>query len=456
MRLSAPLIAELRTLSGKPIDLGLARMQRLLARIGDPQKRLPPVVHIAGTNGKGSLVAHLRAILEADGQRVHTYTSPPLRHLSDQITLAAAPGRSVDADDQRLAGALTRVLAAHADEGLTSFEGETAAALLLFSETPADFVILETGMGGRLDATNVVDQPALTVIMPISLDHTEFLGKTVGAIAAEKAGILKRGTPAIIARQEQDALDEIRVAAEKLGLPLTEFGQDFDAYEQHGRLVVQDQDALYDLPLPKLTGRHQAENAGVAVIAASRLTNGRITEETLARGLARVTWPARLDRLSSRGLAARLPDNSEIWLDGGHNAAAAASLARAMADLEERAPKPLHLIVGMLASKDPTAFLKPFKDLAKSIVAVPIPDTSRAYVPGLDTFEIVARARALELDAYEARSIGAALSGIGRTDKQPLRVLITGSFHLAGSVLELEERALAAKVQGGGGQTPRV
>ena len=451
MRLSDPLIAELRTFSGKPIDLGLDRMQRLLARLGDPQKRLPCVVHVAGTNGKGSVIAHLRAILEADRQRVHSYTSPPLKHLSDQITLAGGPGRSADVTDVKLSRALKRVIEATGGDALTSFEGETAAAFVLFAETPADFVLLETGMGGRLDATNVVEQPALSIIMPVSLDHTDYLGTTITAIAAEKAGILKARVPAIIARQEPDALSVIRAAALKLKAPLTEFGQDFDAYEQHGRLVVQNHDALYDLPMSRLVGRHQAENAGVAVIAAARLTGGKISEETIAAGLSRVSWPARLQRLSSRGLAARLPGNSEIWLDGGHNQAAAASLARAMADLEDRAPKPLHLIVGMLASKDPAAFLGPFKDLAKSIVAVPIPDTSRAYSPGLDPFEILSLARGLELDAYEARSIGAALAGIARADKQPLRVLITGSFHLAGAVLELEERAM----QPAKGQTPQ-
>ncbi len=450
MTTSVELVAKLRRLNPKAIDLGLERMLGLLDRLGRPQLALCRRSCISpAPTPKARSPRCCRRFSRPPGQRVHRYTSPPLRRLHDQIVLASAPGRSRPITERQLAAALQRVIDANGSRPITSFEGETAAALLAFAETSADTLILETGLGGRQDATNVVDRPALTILTPVSIDHAEFLGHSVGEIAGHKAGILKRGVPAVIARQPDEALVAIEAEARRLAVPLAVFGRDFDAYEQHGRLVVQHNDGLFDLPLPALVGHHQLENAGVAVVAALHLVGPGLDEDHIADGLRSVRWPARLERLDHRGLAARhLPAGSEIWLDGGHNRAAAEVLARAMADEEERSPKPLHIVVGMLKSKDPKSFLAPFVGLARSIVAVPVPDVSRAYAAGRSPGEIAADARILELDAYVAANVGAALAAIARAEQQPVRILVTGSFHLAGSVLTLQEEALAATTKG--------
>lgn len=438
------LLLELRALHGNAIDLSLDRMRRLTSGLGSPEKRLPPVVHVAGTNGKGSVVALLRAMLESAGRRVHALTSPPLRCVHETIRLADRPGRSRPIGDAALAELLDHVLATNDGRPLTSFEGETAAALLAFAATPADILLLETGLGGRLDATNVVEQPLLTILTPIGLDHVELLGSTLQSIAGEKAGILKRGVDCVVARQDAAAFGVIERRAAKISARLHVFGSDFDAYEQHGRLVYQDQDGLLDLPLPALAGRHQVENAGVAIAAALRLGPLTVGEEAIENGLTTLDWPARLQRLSHGGLARVLPAGSEIWLDGGHNSAAAAAMAQAMADREERVALPLVLVVGMLATKDPRSFLSPFRGLAAEVVAVPIADTSRAYAKALNPSRIAGDASLLGLSARTAASLEAALELAAKLVGGPVRVLVCGSFHLAGGVLALEETAARA------------
>ena len=442
---SGAMLVDLRGLHAKRIDLTLERMHRLLGALGDPQLRVPPVVHVAGTNAKGSVIAFMRAVLEAGGRRVHCYVSPPLQSLHDCIRLAGEGGVSHDISELQLAAALSRVLVANAGAALTSFEGETAAALLAFAETPGDLTLLETGLGGRLDATNVMPAPLLTVLTPIDIDHAEFLGATLPKIAAEKAGILKPGRPCVVARQHPEVLDRIRGVAERLGVPLFEHGQDWDAYEQHGRLVYQDENGLLDLPLPALAGRHQMDNAGLAVAALLRLGTLSADERAIALGLARTVWPGRLQPLSSAGLCAVLPQGSELWLDGGHNAAAAAVIAQAMAEMEDKSPKALHLVVGMLKSKRLDAFLKPFGGLARSVTGILPPDLSRAYAGPYAPAEIVASAEAAGIFGQPAAGLEDALAAIAvRANAKPVRVLVCGSLHLAGSCLAADSSAVAA------------
>jgi len=442
---STGMLAQLRQLHPNQIDLTLERMHRLLTALGHPEQRLAAVVHVAGTNAKGSVIALLRAMLEADAKRVHSYQSPPLHRISECIRVAADGGKSAEIGEAQFADALARVLAANDGAPLTSFEGETAAALLAFAETPADIALLETGLGGRLDATNIVARPLLTVLTPIGIDHAEFLGGTLAAIAIEKAGILKRGTPCIIGRQHVEALDAIRAIARKVGAPLIEHGQNWDAYEQHGRLVYQDESGLLDLPPPSLVGRHQIDNAGLAVAAAVHLGALRPTDKAMARGLTQTSWPGRLQMLSSQGLAAVLPAGSELWVDGGHNAAAAAVIAQAMAEMEERSAKPLHLVLGMLKSKRLDAYLKPFAGLARSVTGIVPPDVSRAYAPPFAATEIADAAQRLGVFAQPASSLEDGLAAIAvRANAKPVRVLVCGSLHLAGSCLAADAAARAA------------
>jgi len=442
---SAELLAALRRLYPKRIDLTLDRMHRLLAALGHPEQRLPPVVHVAGTNAKGSVIALLRAMLEAAGWRVHSYQSPPLHRIAECVRLGSSGGASAEIAEPQFADVLARVLVANAGAPLTSFEGETAAALLAFAETPADILLLETGLGGRLDATNVIAHPLLSVLTPIDIDHAEFLGPSLAEIAGEKAGILKRGVPCVVGRQHIAALERIRGAARKLGAPLIEHGQDWDAYEQHGRLIYQDEGGLLDLPLPALAGRHQIDNAGLTVAAALRLGALRPDDKALARGLTQVSWPGRLQLLSRQGLAAVLPPGSELWVDGGHNAAAAAVIAQAMAEMEERSAKPLHLVLGMLKSKSLEAFLRPFMGLAKSVTGIVPPDLSRAYAAAYSASEIADAAQNLGVFARPAASLEDGLAAIAvRANSKPVRVLVSGSLHLVGSTLAAEATALAA------------
>jgi dihydrofolate synthase/folylpolyglutamate synthase len=435
----AELLARFEHLHPKSIDLALHRVYRLLEALGNPHERMPPVIHVAGTNGKGSVVAYMRAILEAAGQDVHVFTSPHLRRFNERIVLAGPDG-SQPISDAVLLDVLRRADAANADQPITFFEITAAAAYLAFAETPADFVILETGLGGRLDVTNVFSMPALTAITPVSIDHTAFLGETVEEIAGEKAGIIKPRTPCIVARQADHALDVIKAKARAVGAPIIAAGEQWDAYEQHGRLVYQDGRELLDLPLPRLVGAHQVGNAGTAIAMARALGGIELHEEHLAAGLTSAVWPARMDRLGEGPLHKLVPAGSEIWLDGGHNVAAAEVLARSMADLEERVSRPLYLIFGMMSTKDAAGFLDYFENLASFVATVDIPGQANAYTAQ----ELCAIARHKGFIAEPTVTLERALEQCAREAGEPMRILITGSLYLAGHVLDAQEQGLNA------------
>ena len=421
----------LLALHPKLIDLSLDRVHRLLERLGHPERRLPPVIHVAGTNGKGSTVAFMRAALEAAGKRVHVYTSPHLVRFNERIRLA---GTLVD--DATLLGALERAEVANEGGPITFFEITTAAAFLLYSEVPADVLLLEVGLGGRLDATNVIDQPLATVITPVSIDHVDFLGDTIRAIAAEKAGILKASAPAIIGRQTPEALSVIERHAARLRAPLSVMGEQFQAHEENGRLIVADEEGLLDLPRPRLLGPHQIENAGLAVealrVAVQTLPALKLPPTAFEQAMRTTEWPARLQRLGAGPLADRAPEETDLWLDGGHNAAGGQALAAALADLEDRVPRPLVMIVGMLGSKDASAFLAPFAGLARELIAVPVPGEHEGQSP----CDVADAAAAQGISASTAPSVAAALDGLRAYPAGPApRVLIAGSLYLAGAVL---------------------
>jgi dihydrofolate synthase/folylpolyglutamate synthase len=425
------IVARLTTLHPKRIDLSLDRMWRILDALGHPEQQLPPAIHVAGTNGKGSTIAFMRAILEAAGLRVHVYTSPHLVRFNERFRLGAAgEGRLVS--DQELAGALNECERINAGAPITVFEITTAAGLLLFARHPADVLLLEVGMGGRLDATNVVGDPLATVITPVSIDHAEHLGDTVGKIAAEKAGILKSGAPAIVAAQPREALLAIERQAARVKASIKIAGEDWTATEERGRLVYQDDAGLLDLPAPKLYGRHQFENAGVAIAALRAVPSLTLAPAAFESGIAKADWPARMQRLSQGRLAAFTPQGGELWLDGGHNADGGRAIANALADLEERVSRPLVLVVGMLSTKDCESFLRNFAGLALRVVAVPIPRQEKSFPA--DT--IAAAARAVGIPAQSSSDFEAALAAIGGFELDPApRILITGSLYLAGAVL---------------------
>jgi dihydrofolate synthase/folylpolyglutamate synthase len=420
------LLERLTSLHPRKIDLSLGRTFDLLEKLGRPQDRLPPTIHVAGTNGKGSTIAFMRAIIEAAGKRVHVYTSPHLVRFHERIRLA---GKLVEED--ALARALQDCERVNAGAPITLFEITTVAAFKLFSEVPADVLLLEVGLGGRFDSTNVLDRPLACVITPVSIDHVDFLGDTIEKIAFEKAGILKRGVRAIIADQDLSARAVIETRAAELRAPLFIGGQDFGAREERGRLVFEDGDGLLDLPPPKLPGRHQISNAATA-IATLRATFPNLSDDDYARGMVTVDWPARLQRLTRGALVDLAPPGADLWLDGGHNADGGRALAESMADIEDRAPRPLIMIVGMLTTKDSAAFLSPFKGLAREIIAIPVAGDHAGRAPA----EIVALARGLGCDSTEAASMEAALTGIaGRDWPSPPRILVAGSLYLAGAVL---------------------
>jgi dihydrofolate synthase / folylpolyglutamate synthase len=425
-------VARLTALHPKLIDLTLDRMWRILDALDHPERRLPPVIHVAGTNGKGSTIAFMRAVLEAAGLSVHVYTSPHLVRFNERFRL----GRTGDgrlASDDELAEALAECERANAGAPITVFEITTAAGLLLFARHPADVLLLEVGLGGRLDATNVIDRPLACVITPVSFDHAEHLGNSVGAIAGEKAGILKPGVPAIVAAQPREALAVIERQAARVKAPVRIAGEDWTATEERGRLVYQDDAGLLDLPAPKLYGRHQFENAGVAIAALRAVADLKLPAEAFETGIARADWPARMQRLAQGPLAALIPPGSELWLDGGHNADGGRAIANALADLEERVSRPLVLVIGMLASKDCDGFLRNFAGLARRIVAVPIPNQEKS----LPAESIAEAARNAGIPAESGEDIAAALAATARFELDPPpRILITGSLYLAGEVLK--------------------
>ena len=425
------IVARLTELHPKRIDLSLDRVQRLLAALDHPEHKLPPVIHVAGTNGKGSTVAFLRAILEASGRRVHTYTSPHLVRFNERYRLGTlGEGRLVT--DAELTATLEECERINAGAPITVFEITTVVGMLLFARHAADVLLLEVGLGGRLDATNVVDHPLVTIITRIAIDHTDFLGDTLAKIAHEKAGILKPNTPAIIAAQQRDALAAIERQAARLNAPLKIAGEDWIATEERGRLVYQDDAGLLDLPAPRLYGRHQFENAGLAIAALRAIKELKLPPSAYDNGMAKADWPARLQRLPQGRLVELAPSGSELWLDGGHNPDGGRAAAAALADLEERVSRPLVLIVGMLASKDCIGFLKNFTGLARRMIAVPIKSAEK----GLSAEAVAAAARTIGLPATSRDNLDEALDAVSRLDLEPPpRILITGSLYLAGEVL---------------------
>jgi dihydrofolate synthase/folylpolyglutamate synthase len=427
------LIERLSALHPQRIDLGLERMMLLLERLGHPERKLPPVIHVAGTNGKGSTIAYLRAILEAAGLRVHAYTSPGLVRVNECFRLGRDGGGMLVGDDE-LRAALEHCERANAGSPITLFEIETAAAFHLFAQHPADVVLLEVGLGGRLDATNVIDAPLATVIAPISLDHTEFLGASVMAIAREKAGIIKRGAPVICAEQPPEAIAVIEQQAKRMHASVHAAGQDWHVNVERGRLVYQDDRGLMDLAAPKLFGRHQFDNAGLAIATLRAQTTFRIDAAAFEAGIVNAEWPARMQRLASGALLALAPQGCEIWLDGGHNADGGRVAAAALGDLEERVSRPLVVIAGMMANKDADAFLANFAGLTRHIIAVQIPDHEGAM--SADTLADAARHLGMRVET--SSGVEAALRSLTRLAYEvPPRILITGSLYLAGHVLSL-------------------
>ncbi|MEM9224431.1 MAG: folylpolyglutamate synthase/dihydrofolate synthase family protein [Pseudomonadota bacterium] len=431
MDAASPILERIEALHPKSIDLSLGRLERLLGALGNPEKNLPPVIHIAGTNGKGSVSAMLRAACEADGKRTHVYTSPHLVRFNERIRLGAEEGGAL-VSDETLTAALQH--AEHINDGseITFFEITTAAALLLFAENPADVLILETGLGGRLDATNVVETPLASVLTTIGFDHMGFLGTTLAEIAAEKAGIIKRAVPVISAPQKSDVASVIERHAARYNAPLHLGGADWSVLQEHGHTVFQDNDGLIDLAEPRLFGRHQFINAGVAI--ATLRTTGFVTDpKSIERGIVGADWPGRMQRLTKGKILEFAPTESEVWLDGGHNADAGEAVATAMADLEERVPRPLFLIAGMLATKDPTGYFRAFGGLTRHVFTVRVPGSTAT----IEAAALADAAEAADLSAEPVASVKTALRLLAENWRfePPPRILICGSLYLVGDVL---------------------
>jgi dihydrofolate synthase/folylpolyglutamate synthase len=424
-------LERLRALHPIKIDLSLGRTLRLLDALGRPQDRLPPVIHVAGTNGKGSTIAFLRAIAEAAGLKVHVFTSPHLVRFAERIRVA---GELIT--EARLAEVLEHVERVNAGQPITFFEITTVAGLQAFSETQADLCIVEVGLGGRFDSTNVIDRPAVSVIAPVDIDHKEYLGDTLTAIAGEKAGIIKAGRPVVCARQPDDALAVIEAEAERLGAPLTLCGRDFDAWAERGGMAFSWDGGLYDLPRPSLIGPHQIENAGTAIAAALALGDPRIAEPAIARGVTTASWPARMQRLTQGPLGRRATAaGAVLWLDGGHNPHAARALAETAAAMQARDGRPLAIIVGLLQRKDAAGVWDAFRGLGARLIATGFeselassPAALAAAAPDLNIAAAPNPTAALEL----------ALKREGAEDEPPPHVILCGSLYMAGEVLAMD------------------
>ena len=411
-------LQRMMALHPKIIDLTLDRVWRLLEKVGNPQDRLPPVIHVAGTNGKGSTQAMIRAGLEAEGKKVHAYTSPHLARFHERIRLA---GELIT--EAALTEVLDRAYKANGSDPITYFEITTVAALMAFAETPADYTLLEVGLGGRLDATNVIAKPALTIITPVDLDHQQYLGDTLAEIAGEKAGIIKRGVPCVVGPQLDEGLEVIEQVAARNGAPIYAYGQHYHVGIERGRLIYQDERGLLDLPLPNLPGPHQIQNAGGAIAALRVLGFG---EEACEAAVTKAFWPARMQHMKS-GRLVDLAKPAELWLDGGHNPHAGRALAETLSALPDR---PIHLICGMLNTKDIGGYLRPLAKIAKSLTALSIPGEMNTLPAEVTADE----ARKAGFEATTAASVNEAITAI--TAKDPnARILICGSLYLAGHVL---------------------
>jgi len=411
--------------------LGLERIQALLDRLGNPERALPPVFHVAGTNGKGSTCAFLRAALEAAGHSVHVYTSPHLVRFNERIRLA---GRLIE--DEALAHYLARVLDIAGDISPSFFEVTTAAAFLAFSEVPADACVIEVGLGGRLDATNVIAAPAVTGIAQLGMDHQAFLGDRPEQIAAEKAGIAKPGVPLVTQRYASATADIVAAVAARAGAEFHPRGGSWDAASYRGELHYRDLEGRLDLPLPRLAGTHQAQNAGLAIAMLRHQSVLPVPHAAMRAAMGWAEWPARMQPLAPGPLRDLLPRDAELWLDGGHNPAA----ARVVADhLRAAVPagQPLHLVMGLLANKDATGVLRAFAGRHATLHAVPVPDHEH-HAPA----DLAAMAKHAGLTAMPALDVADALSWIGRhADRaEPPFVLILGSLYLAGEVLRANEQ----------------
>ncbi|MBO9407738.1 bifunctional folylpolyglutamate synthase/dihydrofolate synthase [Shimia sp. R9_1] len=415
---SDAILARMLALHPKIIDLTLDRMWRLLNALENPEKKMPPVIHLAGTNGKGSTQAMIRAGLEGAGKTVHAYTSPHLARFHERIRLA---GELID--EAHLTQVLDECWEANERQNITYFEITTCAALLAFSRVQADYTLLEVGLGGRLDATNVIDDPKLCVITPISIDHEQFLGNTLAKIASEKAGIIKRGIPVVVGPQPEEAMEVIEETAARLGAPVIAYGQHWHVYEEHGRLIYQDETGLLDLPLPALPGAHQIQNAGAALAALRHLG---CDAEACEAAMRDVFWPARMQRLRE-GPLVEAAASAELWLDGGHNAAAGQALAAHIAGLPKRET---HLICGMLNTKDVSGYLSPLAEVSDSLHAVSIPGEANTLLAE----ETAEHANAAGLTAHVAESVAKAIATISAQSPEA-RILICGSLYLAGAVL---------------------
>lgn len=440
-------LKEMQEMHPKSIDLSLDRVFALLEKLGNPHQKLAPVIHVAGTNGKGSVLAFINAILEAHGDRVQRFSSPHLVKFHERINLPVACGspdkmrtsevqssemRTRPISEAALIDILARTKAANDGDPITFFEITTAAAFLAFSENEADWCLLETGLGGRLDSTNVIQNPAASVITPISIDHVKFLGETIREIAREKAGIIKAGCPAFFGLQCDEALDILEQKAAELQAPTFIRGQDYDVYSQRGRLIYSSEDQLLDLPIPRnLIGRHQIENAGLAIAVAQNLLKERFDQAAVAEAMERAHWPARMQRLNAATYSPFLRKEDELWLDGGHNPAAATILADIVGDLEERVARPLHLIIGMMDGKDAEGFLEEFMGLASFVIAVPIPNEPNA----MDADDLANLACEMGFEAESATSLTDALMVSADGRHEGVRILICGSLYLAGHVL---------------------
>ncbi|MFQ5564222.1 MAG: bifunctional folylpolyglutamate synthase/dihydrofolate synthase [Parvularculaceae bacterium] len=422
------LLARIADRRPKIIDLGLERMRAALERLDNPQLRAPPVFHVAGTNGKGSTVAFIRAILEAAESSVHVFTSPHLVRFNERIVLAGE-----EISDAKLIDVVTRVDEAVGDDALTFFETITCAAFLAFAETRADFLVLEVGLGGRLDSTNVLEKPLASVIAPIALDHQKFLGESLAEVAGEKAGIFRASAPAVIGQQAPEAMAALEERAATVGAHVFSYGSDWDVRLEHGRLVYQGTDGLSDLAKPRLPGAHQTMNAGLA-IAAVRAAGLAVDDAALSAGLENARWPARIQRLKAGPLIdlARtiLGQEPEVWLDGGHNPHAGRAVAAAMADMEERASKPLVLITGMQANKDADGYFAAFADMALAVFGVAA-DHQGAAAPSV----IVEAAERAGIFAQVCPSLKEAMRRACLEAEDAPRILICGSLYLAGEVL---------------------
>lgn len=421
------ILERLLKLHPKLIDLDLSRVARLLDRLGNPQSQLPPVIHVAGTNGKGSTIAFLKSILKAAGLQVHTYTSPHLVSFHERIELDG-----IAIEEERLSDLLEECERANSGDPITFFEITTVTALLAFSRMPADVVLLEVGLGGRFDATNVVDKPLLSVITPVAYDHQQFLGDTLTSIAGEKAGILKEGVPCVLGPQEEEAENVIAEHAQQIGAPLKVYGRDWSAHEENGRLVFQDQIGLIDIAPPRLAGRHQFLNAGLAIAALRAQHQFEISAQAIDEGVASANWPARLQPLTRGPLIEMLPQGAELWLDGGHNPHAAAALAQALGEIDERHPKPLYLVVGQMDIKDREGFFRPFADIARKIFTVPITGEAGAAHPE----DLAISARSVGHSAEPAENVEDAITSVLYDAHEHPRIMICGSLYLAGRVLK--------------------